>query len=91
MRAIITDLQMPVMDGLAFVRALRQILPDIPVVVASGRMEDSEAAEFKALGVTRRLDKPFTKGQLAETLKSVLQMNGSGERAGSDKKNNQLI
>ena len=91
LRAIITDLQMPVMDGLAFVRALRQILPDIPVVVTSGRMEDSEAAEFKALGVTRRLDKPFTKGQLAEMLKSVLQMNGSGERAGSDKENNQLI
>jgi PAS domain S-box-containing protein len=73
LRAIITDLHMPHMDGLAFVRALRQLLPDIPVVVASGRMDDATAAEFNALGVTSHMDKPFTEEQLAEALKSVLQ------------------
>ena len=72
LRAIITDLHMPHMDGLAFVRTLRRILPDIPIVVASGRMEDALAGEFKALGVTSRLDKPFTEAQLAEVLKSLL-------------------
>ncbi len=72
LRAIITDLHMPHMDGLAFVRALRRMLPDIPVVVASGRMEDALAGEFKLLGVTSRLDKPFTEGQLAEALKYLL-------------------
>ncbi|WP_395732780.1 PAS domain S-box protein [Prosthecobacter sp.] len=72
LRAIITDLHMPHMDGLAFVRVLRLLLPDIPVVVASGRMEDPQAAEMKALGVTHRLDKPFTEGQLAEVLHEIL-------------------
>ena len=72
LRAIVTDLHMPHMDGLAFVRALRRMLPDIPVVVASGRMEDAMAGEFKTLGVTSRLDKPFTEVQLAEALKTVL-------------------
>ncbi|MCX6848144.1 MAG: PAS domain S-box protein [Verrucomicrobia bacterium] len=57
LRVIITDLHMPHMDGLAFVRVLRLVLPDVPVVVASGRMEDPQAAEMKALGVTHRLDK----------------------------------
>lgn len=66
--AIITDMHMPEMDGLSFVRTLRQTLPHIPVVVASGRLEDSVAAEFQTLGVTNRLDKPFTEAQLSETL-----------------------
>lgn len=34
-------------DGVGFVRALRQMLPDIPVMVASGRLEDALAADFK--------------------------------------------
>lgn len=70
--AIITDLHMPHMDGLAFVRVLRLVLPDVPVVVASGRLEDPHISEMKALGVTHRLDKPFTEGQLAEVLQDIL-------------------
>jgi two-component system cell cycle sensor histidine kinase/response regulator CckA len=72
LRAVITDLHMPHMDGLAFVRALRRMLPEVPVVVASGRMEEAVAAEFKSLGVTSRLDKPFTEAQLAEALRKLL-------------------
>lgn len=72
LKGVITDMNMPHMDGLMFVRALRRILPDIPVVVASGRLDDDVAEEFKALGVTSRLDKPFTEGQLKETLKNLL-------------------
>ncbi len=72
LRAIVTDLHMPHMDGLAFVRSLRRMLPDIPVVVASGRMEDALVEEFKSLGVTNRLDKPFSEAQLAEALKNLL-------------------
>jgi len=72
LRAIITDLHMPHLDGLAFVRALRRMLPEIPVMVASGRMEDAVAEEFKTLGVTTRLDKPFAEAQLAAALKLLL-------------------
>ncbi|MDB6139832.1 MAG: domain S-box-containing protein, partial [Verrucomicrobiaceae bacterium] len=71
-RAIITDLHMPHMDGLAFVRALRRLLPHIPVVIASGRMEETLRGEFKSLGVTQRLDKPFAENQLAQALKKLL-------------------
>jgi two-component system cell cycle sensor histidine kinase/response regulator CckA len=72
LRAIITDLHMPHMDGLAFIRALRRMLPELPVLVTSGRMEEAVAEEFKSLGVTKRLDKPFTELQLAEALRSLL-------------------
>jgi CheY-like chemotaxis protein len=72
LRAIITDMHMPHMDGLGFVRALRKLLPDIPVMLASGRLEDALMGDFKTLGVTIRLDKPFTENQLADTLKQFL-------------------
>lgn len=76
-RAVITDLHMPNMDGLRFVHSLRSILPNVPVLVVSGRLDDAVAAEFKALGVTSRLDKPFTELQLAEALKRILALSSS--------------
>jgi signal transduction histidine kinase len=72
LRAVITDLHMPHMDGLTFVRALRRMLPDVPVIVASGRVDEAVAAELQRLGITRRLDKPFTQAQLARQLQELL-------------------
>jgi CheY-like chemotaxis protein len=72
LRAVITDLHMPHMDGVAFVRALRRMMPDVPVIVASGRVDEAVAAELQRLGVTRRLDKPFTQQQLARQLHELL-------------------
>jgi PAS domain S-box-containing protein len=72
LRAVITDLHMPHMDGLAFVRALRRNLPDVPVILASGRVDEGTAADMQSLGVTLRLDKPFTQEQLARALQAVL-------------------
>ena len=40
--------------------------------MASGRLEDAVAGEFKTLGVTSRLDKPYTEVQLAQALKNLL-------------------
>jgi PAS domain S-box-containing protein len=71
--AVITDVNMPHMDGLALVRTLRRTLPAIPVVVASGRLEDGLVEEFKALGVRAFLDKPFTESMMAETLRAALE------------------
>ena len=72
LRAVIVDEHMPLMDGLDFVRALRRLLPELPVVVASGRLDEATYEEFKTLGVTLRLDKPFTEAMLADALKNLL-------------------
>jgi PAS domain S-box-containing protein len=71
LRAIITDLHMPHMDGLNFIRVLRRMLPDIPVVVTSGLLEEDAAREFKNLGAIAHLDKPFTENQLAAVLQGI--------------------
>ena len=74
LRVAITDLHMPRMDGLAFVKVLRPMCPHVKIVVSSGRLEEGAHAEFRALGVEAMLHKPFTEEQLAETLRSVLQV-----------------
>jgi len=74
LHAVITDLHMPHMDGLAFVRALRKILPDIPVIVASGRLEPAPAQEFRKLGVNVMLEKPFTQEKLATALQTAIKL-----------------
>jgi CheY-like chemotaxis protein len=77
-RAVITDLHMPHMDGLAFVRALRRTFPSLPVVLASGRVDESVSKAIEALGVEARLDKPFTEAQMRRVLRDLLR--GGGER-----------
>jgi PAS domain S-box-containing protein len=73
LRAVITDLHMPNMDGLSFVRVLKGRLPGAGIIVASGRMEEREENEFKQLGVHAVLHKPFALEQLVEALKTVFQ------------------
>ena len=71
LRAVITDVHMPHMDGLTLVRLLKRMLPQAGLIVTSGRMDEREEHEFKSLGVAALLDKPFTQQALLEALKSV--------------------
>ncbi len=72
LRAVITDLHMPRMDGVAFIRTLRRSLPNIPIIVASGRLEGAAVTSLKQLGVSVILNKPFTQEMLANALRNAL-------------------
>ncbi len=56
---VLTDLQMPVMGGLEFLRHLREAQPDLPVIVISGAMEFSAVVEALKLGAWDYLTKPL--------------------------------
>jgi PAS domain S-box-containing protein len=75
-RAVVADIVMPIMDGVAFVRGLRRIAPDIKVIAASGLMDDPDQSgkvhELEQLGVHRFLTKPFTAEDLLEALSQEL-------------------
>ena len=73
LRVVITDLHMPQMDGLTFVRVLRHMLPEAGIIVASGRLDEREENEFKTLGVSALLNKPFTQETLVAAVKTALQ------------------
>lgn len=63
--AVITDLAMPNLNGLGFVRYLRKFLPAIPVVLTSGYISDDAREHARRLGVGRILPKPCTIDELA--------------------------
>jgi PAS domain S-box-containing protein len=72
LRAVVTDMHMPHMDGLGLVRAIRRVLPELPVIVASGRLEENERRELAKHQISGLLRKPFTQDEFAKVLKDVL-------------------
>ncbi len=68
---VLTDIQMPHMDGVTFVRALRHVCPGLKVAVMTGRNEAALAAELKDLGVTAVLEKPYNRQQLMALLRTI--------------------
>ncbi len=58
-RVVLTDIAMPYMDGVALVRALRKMKPDIPIIAFTGDAYHARLEELRAMNVHRFLIKPF--------------------------------
>ena len=56
---IFTDLQMPEMDGLSFLRHLRQTEITIPVIIISAFGQESDTKQALNLGASDVMSKPF--------------------------------
>ena len=54
-----------------FVAAIRQMLPSLPVIVTSGRLEEKAEAEFKSLQVAGFLHKHFSQADLQRALEAL--------------------
>jgi len=63
---IISDLSMPRMGGIEFIRAIRQKDQDIPVIFITGEPELKTAVEAVTYGAYRYLTKPFALKQFSE-------------------------
>jgi len=58
---VLLDLMMPgSMDGMATLKALREKLPDLPVIMMSGRAGLADAVKATQLGAHNFLEKPLT-------------------------------
>jgi len=68
---IITDLDMPFMNGLATIVSLRKIRPDIKIIIASGSEKEVEEAK-RQVTTEAFVAKPFTNEQLLEAVHEVL-------------------
>lgn len=71
-RAVITNLHMPHMDGFALIRSLRRRFPDLSVLLMTGQLDEATRSELLSLGITTQLAKPFTEDMLAKALASAL-------------------
>jgi len=67
---LITDYKMPKMNGIQLAAAVRELRPDLPILLATGYAELSPDGELDI----PRIAKPFRQDQLAAEIKKVLDL-----------------
>jgi EAL domain-containing protein (putative c-di-GMP-specific phosphodiesterase class I) len=72
--AVVTDLHMPGLDGLAFMKALRKLDLDVPVIVVTGYPSLESAVRVIEYGGFRYLTKPASATELVAAIRSAVSM-----------------
>lgn len=82
---IVCDLQMPEMNGLELVEAIKREFPSIPVVLMTARGSESIAAEALRKGAASYVPKMILANHLRETVNRIL------TAAGADRRHSRLM
>ena len=69
---VITDLQMPGLDGIELAAELLKINPTLPVVLTSAFMFRMPSEKLRSLGIRDFLPKPWDRGQLFSIIRQAL-------------------
>lgn len=75
---VVTDLNMPNMDGFALLAHLSENYPDIPVIILTAYSSQSSKKAVLASGAAGFVEKPFVVEKLAEKIISTLQKESEG-------------
>ena len=71
-RIVLLDITMPRMDGLETFAALRQIRPELPIILNSGYDQDAAARQLVGKGPSRFLAKPYQMRDLRRVVAEAL-------------------
>jgi CheY-like chemotaxis protein/anti-sigma regulatory factor (Ser/Thr protein kinase) len=77
--AVVTDMQMPEMDGIELVKAIRQRFPTVPVILMTGCGSEEIAIQALMLGAADYVPKSQIQSDLVEAVKKVLAL-ATGDR-----------
>lgn len=80
---ILTDLEMPVMDGYGVIYHRNNSCPQVPVFVMSGRLSPEAREKLGKLGVSECIEKPFNFGEIRD--KIALALNATPENDSKSK------
>ncbi len=69
---IVTDMKMPKMNGLEFIKAAREKIGSLPILVITGHATVENAVEVMKEGVCEYLMKPFSFDALTGTIESIM-------------------
>ncbi|PKP72045.1 MAG: hybrid sensor histidine kinase/response regulator, partial [Alphaproteobacteria bacterium HGW-Alphaproteobacteria-5] len=69
---VVSDVVMPNMDGPTMAKALKDVLPHVPIIFVSGYAEDAFAKSLDPSQEFHFLPKPFSLKQLASAVKKVI-------------------
>ncbi|MFI8975203.1 response regulator transcription factor [Nocardia asteroides] len=81
---VVLDIEMPQLDGLAFITALRAVGSDVPICVLSARTLVTDRVEGLELGADDYLTKPFDFLELTARLHALLRRRGSSWSAAQE-------
>lgn len=86
--AVVMDIDMPVMDGLAAAAELRRLhaqgaLPYIAIVGTSASMSDERSALCREVGMLQTLSKPVSSDQLCSAVDSAVEVALKSGRRGA--------
>lgn len=70
--AVLLDLRMPVVDGIRFLERLREVHPELPVVIITGHAAEASSRAAERLGVRECINKPFTPPEVADAVRRSL-------------------
>jgi CheY-like chemotaxis protein len=72
-RLVVLDLTMPHVDGEACFRGLRQLEPNVKVVLSSGYNEQDVVNLFAGKGLAGFIQKPYTNDELINKVREILE------------------
>lgn len=77
---ILTDILMPVMDGIKFINNLRKNPPTeaIPVIAVTSFTDKYPRRSLLSIGFSEVVNKPFTKDDVLSAVQTVLESPGGG-------------
>ena len=70
---VLTDMKMPIMDGVATIYAVKQLKPEVKIIAMSGLASGKKGLDRVKDEINAYLDKPFTSHMLLKTIHEVLQ------------------
>ena len=70
---IITDLNLYGDDGFSFIKEVKKIEPDIPIIILTGHGEKSKFENARELGVIDFLNKPYSKEDLIYLVNDLIE------------------
>lgn len=69
---VITDMTMPQMTGMQLSEALRQVRPDLPIILCTGHSDLIDEDKAERLGIAAFVMKPVAKQEMARIIRGVL-------------------
>jgi len=69
---VILDMMMPVMDGRDCFRAMKEMNPDVKVLLSTGSAFEGQSQQLMEEGVLGFVQKPYRMNELAEKIREIL-------------------
>ncbi|MBE0584457.1 MAG: sigma-54-dependent Fis family transcriptional regulator, partial [Desulfofustis sp.] len=70
---VVCDIRLPNMDGMSFLKAVRKIDKDLPVILITGHGDISIAVQAMRDGAYDFIEKPYSAERLVKTVKRALE------------------